>query len=70
MGRKALRSKQLYPQPVNANKAPERVIKLKFRPQPKTEAQRDYMDSLNEAKLTIGAGPAGSGKSFLAMSVA
>lgn len=70
MGRKALRSKQLYPQPVNKGQAPERVIKLKFRPQPKSEAQRDYIESLNEAKLTIGAGPAGSGKSFLAMSVA
>lgn len=70
MGRRSsLKSeKQLYPQ--HAVKSEGKVIRLKFKPQPKSESQKFYIDSLYENKLTIGAGPAGSGKSFLAMAVA
>lgn len=68
MGRKLAMAKQKYPQPVN----PEgnTAIRLKFRPNPKNESQRFYLESLQKAKLTIGTGPAGSGKSFLSMAVA
>lgn len=68
MGRKLALTKQKYPQPVNPEGATS--IRLKFRPTPKNESQRFYVESLNEAKLTIGTGPAGSGKSFLCMAVA
>ena len=65
MGRKLANSRQKYPQPINEESS--KVIRLKFRPQPKTTAQALYLESLNESPLTIGTGPAGSGKSFLAM---
>ena len=68
MGRKLATTKQKYPQPINKDGA--KIIHLKFRPAPKNESQRLYMDSLKNSKLTIGAGPAGSGKSFIAMAVA
>ena len=68
MGRKLALAKQKYPQPINPNG--ETAIRLKFRPQPKNESQRFYMESLQTAKLTIGTGPAGSGKSFLTMAIA
>lgn len=68
MGRKTALAKQKYPQPIN--KEGNTAIRLKFRPTPKNEAQRLYVESLTNAKLTIGAGPAGSGKSFLCMAVA
>ncbi len=67
MARKATQ-KQKYPQPIS-NEG-QKSIKLKFRPQPKTEAQKFYLDSLSSSALTIGMGPAGSGKSFLAMAAA
>lgn len=68
MGRRLTAAKQRYPQPI-AEEGPK-VIRLKFNPTPKNESQRLYMESLEEASLTIGAGPAGSGKSFIAMAVA
>jgi phosphate starvation-inducible PhoH-like protein len=68
MGRKLAIAKQRYPQPINDEGA--KVIRLKMNPQPKNESQRLYMESLEEATLTIGTGPAGSGKSFIAMAVA
>lgn len=61
-------AKQKYPQPINPESA--KVIKLKFKPQAKTQAQEFYLESLRESSLTIGTGPAGSGKSFLSMAVA
>lgn len=68
MGRKLATAKQRYPQPVNPEGST--AIKLKFRPNPKNDSQRFYLESLSNAKLTIGTGPAGSGKSFLSMAVA
>jgi phosphate starvation-inducible protein PhoH and related proteins len=67
MGRKLANTKQKYPQPINQEST--KVIRLKFQPQAKTLAQELYLESLREAPLTIGTGPAGSGKSFLAMAV-
>jgi len=68
MGRKLVSTKQRYPQPINPEGSTS--IRLKFRPNPKTESQRFYIESLQSAKLTISTGPAGSGKSFLSMAIA
>jgi phosphate starvation-inducible PhoH-like protein len=68
MGRRSALAKQKYPQQLNEDGG--KVIRIKFRPQAKNESQRLYLESLEESTLTIGTGPAGSGKSFLAMSVA
>lgn len=67
MGRKLETTRQKYPQPINTESS--KVIKLKFTPQAKTTAQALYLESLRDAPLTIGTGPAGSGKSFLSMAV-
>ena len=68
MGRRLAAAKQRYPQPINEESA--KVIRIKFNPHPKNESQRLYKESLEDSPLTIGTGPAGSGKSFIAMSVA
>lgn len=68
MGRKLALAKQKYPQPVNPEGAT--AIRLKFRPSAKNDSQSFYLESLRSAKVTIGSGPAGSGKSFLAMAIA
>ena len=68
MGRKLANTRQKYPQPIKEEGS--KVIRLKFSPQPKSTAQALYLESLREADLTIVTGPAGSGKSFLAMAVA
>lgn len=68
MGRRLLNRENKYPQPI-ASEGPK-VIKLKFTPVAKTTAQGFYLESLREQPLTIGTGPAGAGKSFLAMAVA
>jgi phosphate starvation-inducible PhoH-like protein len=68
MGRRLATAKQRYPQPINPEGA--KVIRLKNAPSPKNNSQRFYLDSLETAKVTVGTGPAGSGKSFLAMYVA
>lgn len=68
MGRRLAVAKQKYPQPIAEEGA--KVIRLKYTPSPKNESQRLYMESLEESTLTIGTGPAGSGKSFIAMAVA
>ena len=67
MGRKLINRENKYPQPIS-HEGPK-VIKLKFTPQAKSQAQEFYLESLREASLTIGTGPAGSGKSFLSMAV-
>lgn len=68
MGRRLAVAKQRYPQPISKEGA--KVIRLKTNPLPKNESQRLYMESLEDSPLTIGTGPAGSGKSFIAMAVA
>jgi phosphate starvation-inducible PhoH-like protein len=72
MGRKlALAQKQKYPAESKAAQLHEgKTIRLRSAPTPKSESQGFYIESLQTASLTIGTGPAGSGKSFLAMSVA
>lgn len=67
--RLAVAPKQKYPQDVNKEGSPKN-IRMRHAPSPKNESQRFYMESLENAALTIGTGPAGSGKSFLAMAVA
>lgn len=67
MGRKLSNTSQKYPQPLNQESA--KVIKLKFIPQARTTGQGFYLESLRTCALTIGTGPAGSGKSFLSMAV-
>lgn len=70
MGRKLALAKQKYPQPLNEEGHVTRVIRLKNIPHPKNMSQELYQDSLRNAILTLGTGPAGVGKSFLAMAVA
>jgi phosphate starvation-inducible PhoH-like protein len=72
MGRKiALPQKQKYPADSRAAQLHEgKSIRLRSVPQPKSESQRFYLESLAEADITIGTGPAGSGKSYLAMAIA
>lgn len=72
MGRRlALAQKQKYPQDSKAAQLHEgRSIKLRSMPQPKSTSQALYLESLTDSDVTIGTGPAGSGKSFLAMAVA
>jgi phosphate starvation-inducible protein PhoH len=60
MGRKLLNRDNKYPQPIS-QEGPK-VIKLRFTPQPKSLAQELYLESLRQMPLTIGDGPAGSGK--------
>ena len=67
MGRRLLNREQKYPQPIAQEGI--KAIKLKFVPSPKTIAQELYLESLRTAPGTIGTGPAGSGKSFLATAV-
>jgi len=68
MGRKlATTTKQKYPQPINQEGT--KVIRLKTQLQAKSISQEFYLESLRGSALTIGTGPAGSGKSFLAMAV-
>lgn len=68
MGRKLATAKQRYPQPINEEST--KVIRTKFKPQARTAAQEYYLESLRGQPLTVGVGPAGTGKSFLAMAVA
>jgi phosphate starvation-inducible protein PhoH and related proteins len=70
MARQA-RAKQKYPESSQGTRLVEgKAIRLRFQPTPQSESQRFYLEALENSKLTIGTGPAGSGKSFLAMSVA
>lgn len=57
-------AKQKYPQPVREE------VSLRRKPAPRNEAQRQYMESLRTATITFGTGPAGTGKTFLAVGVA
>lgn len=69
MGRRTPVAKQKYPRLVN-EEGTAKVIRIKYNPTPKNESQRQYKQSLEDSTVTIGTGPAGSGKSFIAMAVA
>ena len=56
--------KNRYPQPLSQEKAEGR-ISLKYKIKPKNYTQELYLQTLNEAKLTICSGAAGTGKTFL-----
>lgn len=62
-------SKQRYPQPV-PQESMGQPIRMKQHLKPKNYTQELYLESLREQPLTICAGPAGSGKTFLVTSVA
>lgn len=63
--------KQRYPQPVNKEQQPrETRTVLRHKLKPKNISQEFYLDALQESKLTICSGPAGSGKTFLVTHVA
>lgn len=72
MGRRLqLAQKQKYPTDSKSAQLHEgKTIRLRSVPQPKSTSQGYYIESLQTSDVTIGTGPAGSGKSFLAMSVA
>jgi phosphate starvation-inducible PhoH-like protein len=66
MGRQ---SKNRYPQDEIKYEG-AKVIKLKQKLEPKNFAQEQYMDSLRGCPVTIGNGPAGSGKTFIVAGIA
>lgn len=68
MTKKFANPKQKYPQEIPQDGI--KSIKMRFKPQAKNPNQQRYMDSLNDNTLTVGTGPAGSGKSFLCMAAA
>ena len=61
--------KQRYPQPVNQEQQHQKVV-LKSKLKPKNYTQEFYLNALQDSKLTICSGPAGSGKTFLVTYVA
>lgn len=63
--------KQRYPQPVNKEQQPKETrLTLKHKLKTKNTSQEFYLSALNDSKLTICSGPAGSGKTFLVTYVA
>jgi len=64
--------KQRYPQPISTPEAPSGTgtIKLKHKIQPKNFSQEMYIESLRESSITIGEGPAGSGKTYIVVAIA
>lgn len=69
------KKKQRYPQPlaaeaVEASPRGTGQIRILNKIQPKSYSQELYLESLRTCPLTIGSGPAGSGKTFLVTAVA
>ena len=65
------KKKQRYPQPITSEATPAaRAIRLKQKLEPLNYAQELYLQSLRTSPLTLGVGPAGSGKTFLVTGVA
>ena len=69
------KKKQRYPQPladeaVQASPRGTGQIRIRHKIEPKSYSQELYLESLRTSPLTIGAGPAGSGKTFLVTAVA
>lgn len=65
----ARQSKNKYSQD-SSLKSEGKLIKIRQVITPKNFAQEQYLDSLRNSPLTIGAGPAGSGKTFVVSGVA
>lgn len=63
MTSKRQKAKQAYTEP-------PREMKIKKLIKPRTKAQGAYMDSLSKYTITIGVGPAGCGKTYLAIAQA
>lgn len=68
------RRKQKYPQPIPQS-APQthitgKQLRLKNKIVPKNYSQEMYMQSLREASITVGEGPAGAGKTYLVVGIA
>ena len=65
------KKKQRYPQPITSEATPTaRQIRLKQKLEPLNYSQELYLQSLRTSPLTLGVGPAGSGKTFLVTGVA
>lgn len=67
--------KQRYPQSIITDATTEntpnaRVVKIKHKIVPQNFSQEMYLESLRESSITIGEGPAGSGKTYLVIAVA
>lgn len=62
-GNKRLRLEDLFRDQI-------KISGRKFSIVPKTVKQKDYIDSIKRADLTFGVGPAGTGKTYLAMALA
>ena len=69
MARRLQQPKQKYPQPVPAAHEGQ-PVRIKHQIKSKNYTQELYLESLREAPLTICAGPAGSGKTYLVTAVA
>jgi phosphate starvation-inducible PhoH-like protein len=69
---RSLHQLELYPDSSLVDKLDESVvITTKRKPiVPKTNGQRDYVAAIRQHDLTFGIGPAGTGKTYLAMAVA
>jgi phosphate starvation-inducible PhoH-like protein len=65
MTKRALSSKQKYPQDIKENE-----LSLKRKILSKNSAQSYYLDCLEHETITFGVGPAGTGKTYLAVGVA
>lgn len=66
--RKARNNK--YPEDSRQMEYEGQPLKLKYQLKPKNETQKQYIEALQEQPLTICAGPAGSGKTFLVTYIA
>lgn len=62
----AARRKEKYTPPLNSPNASEEKRVTLRRIKPTTESQRFYYQCLQEARIVIGKGPAGTGKTYLA----
>jgi phosphate starvation-inducible PhoH-like protein len=62
--------KNKYPPAAVPSEHQGQAVRIKHQIKPKNYAQEQYIDSLREVPLTICAGPAGSGKTYLVTSIA
>lgn len=62
--------KNKYPAASTARECDGQQVKIKHQIKPKNYTQEQYLDSLREQPVTICAGPAGSGKTYLVTAIA